>query len=72
MQFLDCSETNVPKGDDFWATFLYWLMGIVGASGVMTMAIYRWTCKYVLTDKLFYDKPELPGVKKAKTVFCRA
>jgi AAA family ATP:ADP antiporter len=57
---------NVPKGDDPWAISLRWLMGIVVVSGIVIMAIYRWIYKYVLTDKRFYDKPELPGVKKKK------
>ena len=41
-------------------------MGIVVASGVFVMLIYRWIYKYVLTDKRLYDKPELPGAKKKK------
>ncbi|MDR0742483.1 MAG: NTP/NDP exchange transporter [Puniceicoccales bacterium] len=57
---------SAPKGTDPWAFSLRWLMGIVMASGIILMVIHRWIYKYVLTDKRFYDKPELPGAKKKK------
>ena len=59
-------KDRVPEGVDPWQVSLHWLMGIVVVFGVSTMLIYRWIYKNVLTDKRFYDKPELPGVKKGK------
>ncbi|MDR1596056.1 MAG: NTP/NDP exchange transporter [Puniceicoccales bacterium] len=46
---------------------VFWIIGIVVASGLLVMCIYRWIYVYVLTDKKLYDKPELPGAKKKKT-----
>ena len=57
---------KVGPGVDPWQVSLNWLMGIVVIFGIATMAIYKWIYKFVLTDKRFYDKPELPGVKKGK------
>ncbi|MDR1457524.1 MAG: NTP/NDP exchange transporter [Puniceicoccales bacterium] len=57
---------NAPGGVDPWGISLRWLMGIVVVSGLIIVGIYRWIYKYVLTDKRFYDKPELPGAKKKK------
>lgn len=63
---------NLPEGVDPWGVSLHWLMGMVFIAGILTMLIYRWIYTNVLTDKRFYDKPELPGVsrkKKAKVGF---
>lgn len=63
---------NLPEGVDPWGVSLHWLMGMVFIAGVVTMLIYPWIYTHVLTDKRFYDKPELPGVsrkKKAKVGF---
>lgn len=57
---------KTAPGVDPWQISLNWLMSIVVVFGVATMLIYRWVYKNVLTDKRFYDKPELPGVKKGK------
>ncbi len=57
---------KVGPGVDPWQISLNWLMGMVVVFGIATMLIYKWIYKYVLTDKRFYDKPELPGVKKGK------
>ena len=59
-------KDKVPEGVDPWQVSLNYLMGIVVVFGVATMLIYHWIYKNVLTDKRFYDKPELPGVKKGK------
>lgn len=59
-------KDKIPDGVDPWQVSLNWLMGIVVVFGISTMLIYRWIYKNVLTDKRFYDKPELPGVKKGK------
>lgn len=65
------SDVHVENGQNAWGTSLYWLMGMVVVFGLSIMAIYRWMYTNVLTDKRFYDKPELPGCatpgkKKAK------
>lgn len=57
---------KVAVGIDPWQISLNWLMGVVVVFGIATMLIFKWIYKYVLTDKRFYDKPELPGVKKGK------
>ncbi len=57
---------DVAEGVDPWQISLNWLMSIVVIFGIATMVIYKWIYKNVLTDKRFYDKPELPGVKKGK------
>ena len=57
---------KVPEGVDPWQVSLHWLMGLVVVLGIAAMVTFKWIYKYVLTDKRFYDKPELPGVKKGK------
>jgi AAA family ATP:ADP antiporter len=64
-KFSVVTDTPLP-GVDPWQVSLNWLMGMVVCSGVLTMLIYRWIYCYVLPDKRFYDKPELPGVSKRK------
>jgi AAA family ATP:ADP antiporter len=59
-------KDKVPPGVDPWQVSLNWLMGIVVVFGISTMIIYRWIYTNVLTDKRFYDKPELPGVRRGK------
>ena len=59
-------KDKIAPGVDPWQVSLHWLMSIVVVFGVATMLIYRWIYKNVLTDKRFYDKPELPGVTKGK------
>lgn len=59
-------KDKIAPGEDPWQVSLHWLISIVVVFGVATMVIYRWIYKNVLTDKRFYDKPELPGVKKGK------
>lgn len=57
-------RNSVPEGVDPWQVSLNWLMGIVVVLGILCMMIYRWIYTHVLTDKRFYDKPELPGNNK--------
>ncbi len=59
-------RSTVSSGMDPWQISLNWLMGAVVVCGVLTMLIYRWIYRCVLTDKRFYDKPEMPGVTKKK------
>jgi AAA family ATP:ADP antiporter len=54
-------QKGAPEGVDAWGIALKWMMGIVVVLGLATMLIYRWIYRCVLTDKRFYDKPELPG-----------
>lgn len=63
-----CSDikNHVAPGVDAWGISLKYLMGTVVVLGCVAMLIYRWIYKYVLTDKRFYDKPELPGNSKKK------
>ena len=48
---------------DPWQVSLNWIIGMVTVSSLLSMYIYHWIYKNVLTDKRFYDKPYLPGVK---------
>ncbi|MDR1590457.1 MAG: NTP/NDP exchange transporter [Puniceicoccales bacterium] len=58
-----CSDISrkVPAGVDAWGISLKYMMGIVVILGIAAMCTYRWIYRHVLTDKRFYDKPELPG-----------
>ncbi|MDR2737597.1 MAG: NTP/NDP exchange transporter [Puniceicoccales bacterium] len=64
--YVSTAAKTVPSGVDPWGVSLRLLMGAVVVSGIFVMLIYRWIYKHVLTDKRFYDKPELPGAKKGK------
>ena len=46
---------------DPWQITLYWLIGSVTVTSILSMCIYHWIYRHVLTDKRFYNKPELPG-----------
>ncbi|MDR0351647.1 MAG: NTP/NDP exchange transporter [Puniceicoccales bacterium] len=64
-------KNKVGVGVDPWQISLNWLMGIVVVLGIVAMVTFRWIYTNVLTDKRFYDKPELPGNsggKKKKSV----
>ena len=54
---------RVAQNTDPWQITLYWLIGIVVINSILSMWIYHWIYRNVLTDKRFYDKPELPGIK---------
>ena len=56
----DLSEKQI------WGITLKWLMTFVFIGGMVIMFLYRWIYTNVLTDKRFYDKPELPGAGKKK------
>lgn len=49
---------RLPKGVDPWGISLYLLMGMVILGGIVTMAIYWWIHRFVLTDLRFYDSKE--------------
>ena len=60
-------RSHVPKGQDAWQWTLNVLIGTVAVTSCLAMFLYHWVYRYVLTDKRFYDKPELPGMHlKAK------
>lgn len=52
---------------EVWGITLKWLMTFVFIGGLIIMGLYRWIYTNVLTDKRFYDKPELPGAGKKKS-----
>ncbi len=54
---------KVSLYSDPWQISLYWIIGMVTISSLFSMYLYHWIYKNVLTDKRFYDKPTLPGVK---------
>jgi AAA family ATP:ADP antiporter len=65
--FSRAAIVQTETGGDSWASSLHWLMGMVVLFGILIVALYRWMYLYVLTDRRFYDKEELPqGGKKKK------
>lgn len=54
---------KVAATTDPWQVTLYWLVGTVLVSSLLSMYLYHWIYKNVLTDPRFYNKPHLPGVK---------
>lgn len=59
-------SSSTGNGADAWGESLNWICGGVCVFGIAIMAIYRWIYTNVLTDKRFYDKPELPGCSGGK------
>lgn len=57
-------RNKVADYTDPWQVSLYWIIGMVTVSSLFSMYLYHWIYKNVLTDPLFYNKPELPGVKR--------
>ena len=57
-------RNKVADCTDPWQVSLYWIIGMVTVSSLFSMYLYHWIYKNVLTDPLFYNKPELPGVKR--------
>lgn len=57
---------HIPEGIDAWGVSLNLLMGMVVIAGLLTMACYWWTTRYVLTDARFYDVSEQKSKKKEK------
>jgi AAA family ATP:ADP antiporter len=49
----------VPEGVDAWQISLNYLITFVVIVGLLTMAIYWWINRYVLTDPRFYDPQEV-------------
>ena len=59
-------RNKVSDSVDPWQISLYWIIGMVTVSSLISMYLYHWVYKNVLTDPRFYNKPDLPGVKLKK------
>ncbi len=57
---------TLPEGVDPWQYSLNWLMTMVVVAGVITVALYWWMNRNVLTDPRFYDMNEEKKLKKSK------
>jgi ATP:ADP antiporter, AAA family len=57
---------RVAPGVDAWGVSLNYLLSFVVASGIISMLIYRWINKKVLTDPRFFDPKEVKKAKKSK------
>jgi AAA family ATP:ADP antiporter len=63
-----CSKLadSMGKGTDAWGANLKMQMSLVVISGLVTMALYRWMNKSVITDPRFYQ-PDQEGSGKKKS-----
>ena len=60
-------KDSLPAGVDPWQYTLNWLMFMVVISGLITIGIYWWINRYVLTDSRFYNVKEIKTkMKKPK------
>lgn len=66
MYFSDI-KSRLPAGVDPWGVTLNYLMTFVFTAGVVSMLIYRWINKNVLTDARFFDPNAVKKAKKEKT-----
>lgn len=57
---------HLPAGIDPWGMTLNYLMAAVVLSGILTMGIYWWINRNVLTDKRYYDPEDAGSGKKKK------
>jgi len=57
---------HLPAGVDAWQVSLNYLMTMVVVSGLITIGIYWWMNRKVLTDPRFYDPQEEKKGKKSK------
>ncbi|MBP9841206.1 MAG: NTP/NDP exchange transporter [Simkaniaceae bacterium] len=64
--FFSKIRDKVPHDVDAWQVSLNYLMGMVIISGLLTIGIYMWMQKNVLTDPRFYDTKERERAKKEK------
>jgi ATP:ADP antiporter, AAA family len=65
-KFITQLQAHVEIGADPWQTSLNYLMAASIICGIVTMIIYRWINKNVLTDPRFYEPRELVRAKKDK------
>jgi AAA family ATP:ADP antiporter len=66
MYFSDV-KSRIPEGVDAWGVSLNYLLSFVVAAGVISMGIYHWMQKNVLTDARFFNPNEVKKAKKEKT-----
>ncbi len=59
-------RSKLPAGVDPWGVSLNYMLTLVVLSGFITMGVYWWINKNVLTDARFYDPNELKKAKKEK------
>lgn len=59
-------KDRLPPGVDPWQVSLNYLMSMVVAAGVITVGIYWWMNRNVLSDPRFYDPTEEKKGKKSK------
>ncbi|MDR0756164.1 MAG: NTP/NDP exchange transporter [Puniceicoccales bacterium] len=59
-------KNNTSEFQDLWQITLNYLIGIVIITSIIVMFLYHWIHKHVLTDRRFYNKPHLPGIKIKK------
>lgn len=57
---------NLPFGSDAWEQSMMMLIGLVIFAGLLTMALFRWMNKNVLTDPRYYDPKDALGEGKVK------
>lgn len=63
---LSAIRDSLPEGVDAWGMSLNYLMGLIVFMGVLSMVVYRWLTKNVLTDPKYYDAAGPKKVKKKK------
>lgn len=64
--FVSDIRQSIPEGVDAWGVSINLLIAMVVGAGLLTMAIYWYMNRAVLTDARFYDANEMVKVKKEK------
>jgi AAA family ATP:ADP antiporter len=59
-------KNNTSEFQDLWQITLNYLIGTVIITSIIVMFLYHWIHQHVLTDRRFYNKPHLPGIKIKK------
>jgi AAA family ATP:ADP antiporter len=57
---------SLPFGEDAWEQSMIMLIGLILLSGILTMALFRWMNKTVLTDPRYYNQAEVKEDKEVK------
>lgn len=60
-------RSSLPADVDAWQVTLNYLMAMVITAGVLTIAVYWWMNRNVLTDPRFYDPNQEKKAKKSST-----
>jgi ATP:ADP antiporter, AAA family len=66
IKYFSTARENLGPGVDPWGYTLNWLMGMVVVAGIVTIFLYRWISKNILTDARFYSSAEVKKSKKEK------